>query len=224
MYIGEKIYLYEIDTMKELSLTFFRLAAFFEQEPFIGIKFGDDEWIEAQLDADGNFIKYSDGTNYFDYWDGYNMPVKTVLAFDEAFAGQLTKREQMVVDQAKSMPEDGYIIGWAKLDGFLTTRAHEIAHALYYTVPEYKTQAHAIVESLTPTLRTQFIEGLDAMGYTVTDHEYVNDEIQAYLVGYNAKEYKKYYFPTINKKEVKMYVGQMKTLYDKTLLTLVDTI
>ena len=219
MYIGEKIYLYEIPTMKELSLTFFRLATFFEQEPFIGQKFGIDEWIESNLDVDGNFIKYSDGTNYFDYWDGYNMPVSVVLDFACKFKGQITAREQMVIDQARKIPVDGYIIGWASEDGFATTREHEIAHALAYTVKAYKKTSTEIVESLTPKLRSQFIEGLDAMGYTTTDHAYVNDEIQAYLVGYDPKEYKKYYFPSIAKNEVKMYVGQMKTLYQSTLLS-----
>lgn len=213
MYIGKKIFLYEIDTMKELSLMFFRLSAFFEVAPFIGRKFGIDEWIESNLDEDGNFIKYEDGTNYFGYWDGFNLPNPVIRNFHKLFRCELTQREQDIVNQARQMPRDGYIIGWAK-NGFATTRDHEIAHALYYTEPEYKAQMHALVESLTPELRQQFIDGLNVMGYTTTYHEYVNDEIHAYLVGYDPTEYQESYFPEINIQEVEPYTQQARAIFD----------
>ena len=78
----------------------------------------------------------------------------------------------------------------------------------------YKTKVFEIVESIPQELREKFLSGLDGMGYTIGDPAYENEEIHAYLVGYDEKEYESF-FPLIQPGEVAPYVSSIGEIYAK---------
>lgn len=207
-----EILLLEYPSNMEMNLATFRISEFFEGD-LKGKKFTTDQFIEGWSDEDGNMdiFEYNGKfLSYFAYWDGLNFTKKSLDKFTVKFALELSAREKDVIRAAR---KSSYIIALTE-NGAESTRRHEFSHAFSFTDKVYKTKVFEIVESIPQELRDKFVSGLEGMGYSVGDHDYENEEIHAYLVGYNQKEYESF-FPLILQEEVTNYVSAIGKIYSE---------
>ena len=207
-----EILLLEYPSNMEMNLATFRISEFFEGA-LKGKKFTTDQFIEGWSDEDGNMdiFEYNGKyLSYFAYWDGLNFTKKSLDKFTIKFLLELSAREKEVIRAAR---KSSYIIALTE-NGAESTRRHEFSHAFSFTDKVYKTKVFEIVESIPQELRDKFVSGLDGMGYSVGDHDYENEEIHAYLVGYDQKEYESF-FPLILQEEVTNYVSAIGKIYSE---------
>lgn len=207
-----EILLLEYPSNMEMNLATFRISEFFEGD-LKGKKFTIDQFIEEWSDEDGNmdiFEYNGEYFSYFSYWDGLNFTKKSLDKFALKFALELSAREKDVI---RAVRKSSYIIALTE-NGAESTRRHEFSHSFSFTDKVYKTKVFEIVESIPQELREKFVSGLDGMGYTIGDHAYENEEIHAYLVGYDEKEYESF-FPLIQPGEVAPYVSSIGEIYAK---------
>lgn len=207
-----EILLLEYPSNMEMNLATFRISEFFEGA-LKGKKFTTDQFIEGWSDEDGNMdiFEYNGKfLSYFAYWDGLNFTKKSLDKFTVKFALELSAREKEVIRAAR---KSSYIIALTE-NGAESTRRHEFSHAFSFTDKVYKTKVFEIVESIPQELRDKFVSGLEGMGYSVGDHDYENEEIHAYLVGYDQKEYESF-FPLILQEEVTNYVSAIGKIYSE---------
>jgi hypothetical protein len=207
-----EILLLEYPSNMEMNLATFRISEFFEGD-LKGKKFTTDQFIEGWSDEDGNMdiFEYNGKfLSYFAYWDGLNFTKKSLDKFTVKFALELSAREKDVIRAAR---KSSYIIALTE-NGAESTRRHEFSHAFSFTDKVYKTKVFEIVESIPQELRDKFVSGLEGMGYSVGDHDYENEEIHAYLVGYNQKEYESF-FPLILHEEITNYVSAIGKIYSE---------
>ena len=207
-----EILLLEYPSNMEMNLATFRISEFFEGA-LKGKKFTTDQFIEGWSDEDGNMdiFEYNGKyLSYFAYWDGLNFTKKPLGKLTIKFLLELSAREKEVIRAAR---KSSYIIALTE-NGAESTRRHEFSHAFSFTDKVYKTKVFEIVESIPQELRDKFVSGLDGMGYSVGDHDYENEEIHAYLVGYDQKEYESF-FPLILQEEVTNYVSAIGKIYSE---------
>ena len=206
-----EILLLEYPSNMEMNLSTFRISEFFEGD-LKGKKFTTDQFIEEWSDENGNMdtLEY-DGKfySYFSYWDGINFTKKSLDKFTAKFVLELSAREKEIIRAA--FRGSSYIIALTE-NGSQSTRRHEFSHAFSFTDKAYKTKVFEIVESIPKELRDKFLSGLEGMGYSIGDPAYENEEIHAYLVGYDQKEYENF-FPLILPEEVATYVASIGEIY-----------
>ena len=207
-----EILLLEYPSNLEINLAAFRISEFFEGD-LKGKKFTTDQFIEEWSDENGNMdiLEYGGKFySYFSYWDGINFTKKVLDKFAVKFESDLSVREKEIIRAAR---KSSYIIALAE-NGAQSTRRHEFSHAFSFTDKAYKTKVFEIVESIPKELRDKFLSGLEGMGYSIGDPAYENEEIHAYLVGYDQKEYESF-FPLILPEEVATYVASIGEIYAK---------
>ena len=205
-----EILLLEYPSNLEINLAAFRISEFFEGD-LKGKKFTTDQFIEEWSDENGNMdiLEYGGKFySYFSYWDGINFTKKVLDKFAVKFESDLSVREKEIIRAAR---KSSYIIALAE-NGAQSTRRHEFSHAFSFTDKAYKTKVFEIVESIPKELRDKFLSGLEGMGYSIGDPAYENEEIHAYLVGYDQKEYENF-FPLILPEEVATYVASIGEIY-----------
>jgi len=207
-----EILLLEYPSNLAMNLAAFRISEFFEGN-LKGKKFTTDQFIEEWSDENGNMdiFEYNGKFySYFSYWDGLNFTKKVLDKFAVKFESELSTREKEIIRASR---KSSYIIALAE-NGAQSTRRHEFAHAFSFTDKAYKTKVFEIVESIPKELRDKFVSGLEGMGYSIGDPAYENEEIHAYLVGYDQKEYRSF-FPLILPEEVAPYVASIGEVYAK---------
>ena len=207
-----EILLLEYPSNLDINLAAFRISEFFEGD-LKGKKFTTDQFIEEWSDENGNMdiLEYGGKFySYFSYWDGINFTKKVLDKFAVKFESDLSVREKEIIRAAR---KSSYIIALAE-NGAQSTRRHEFSHAFSFTDKAYKTKVFEIVESIPKELRDKFLSGLEGMGYSIGDPAYENEEIHAYLVGYDQKEYESF-FPLILPEEVATYVASIGEIYAK---------
>ena len=205
-----EILLLEYPSNLEINLAAFRISEFFEGD-LKGKKFTTDQFIEEWSDENGNMdiLEYGGKFySYFSYWDGINFTKKVLDKFAVKFESDLSVREKEIIRAAR---KSSYIIALAE-NGAQSTRRHEFSHAFSFTDKVYKASVFEIVESIPKELRDKFVSGLEGMGYSIGDPAYENEEIHAYLVGYDQKEYESF-FPLILPEEVATYVASIGEIY-----------
>lgn len=115
-------------------------------------------------------------------WVGTNKPIKfvnTVAGF-----GDVSKEEAYVIEQCKQMPEGSYLITSSGSNHVLR---HELIHALFYVLPEYKKEVLRIIDKYPEDAEFEY-RGLKSMGYADMS---LKDELNAYACGgggYGAKQ------------------------------------
>jgi len=207
-----EILLLEYPSNMEMNLSTFRISEFFEGD-LKGKKFTTDQFIEGWSDENGNMDIFEyDGKfySYFSYWDGLNFTKKVLGKFAVKFESDLSVREKEIIRAAR---KSSYIIALTE-NGAESTRRHEFSHAFSFTDKAYKASVFEIVESIPKELRDKFLSGLEGIGYSIGDTAYENEEIHAYLVGYDQKEYESF-FPLILPEEVAPYVASIGEVYAK---------
>ena len=166
-------------TQYELTSSFVRIQEFYES-PFENIR-GDfftlDEFMDTYAAANKGVF------SYFEDWAGFNVPGNVVADFYEIYRAHLRPKEQRimgeVIGKLQAYKDDFYIIGTYEMGKKVGKYVdHEIAHALYYLSPDYKSLQDEVVEEMDPVARAKAAVKLVEMGYM---EGVINDEIQAYF-------------------------------------------
>ena len=165
--LTNRIYLLQFDTRKDMAETFLRFQEHYESPKFMGKKFTHDEFKK--------WYKKVKGKEYFEDWDGFNLPAKALKPFREGKFNPLTRGEKKLLLLFKNVRRDFYIVAFHGRGHHLL--GHELAHALFYTNPRYKKKILAILEKY--DLKHMKKELLSTEGY---NKKVLNDEIQAYTV------------------------------------------
>lgn len=123
--------------------------------------------------------------DYFTYhtdWAGYNIPSHVIKArFDNTDIQNdydWIMRDIVNYCERERNGEPFYLLG---VDTFKSsTMDHEIAHGLYYTNYEYKTECQRLIGNITKTDYKFIKSKLKELGY-VDDKRIIDDEIQAFM-------------------------------------------
>ena len=163
--LAPDILLLRFDTQYELASTFLRFQEHYESSRFRGRVFSLEEYMDWYAGKYGAFT-------YFEDWSGFNVPS---TAFDPFYAGRfapLLKKEARLLRALRRERGPYYVIGiWTEQD-----LRHEIAHALFFTRPEYRA---AVLAAMRPYDTSALAKRLAAAGY----HRHVlADETHAYLI------------------------------------------
>jgi len=176
--INNNILLFKFKNMREISLTFFRVQEYYESQSdkFLGKKFSVFDFLKENMDNNG-FL------SYFNMWEGYNIPGHIFNEWIELFKyDEFTEFEQDLFNLViKHRPKEGMYYIIAALEKDARTIDHELAHALYYLNPCYRTDVSVLTNSLElhfPDHVKRLKKYFKELGY----HKNVyDDEIQAYL-------------------------------------------
>ena len=188
--------LLEFNTQKDLALAFCRVEEYYEGNPKVNRKYLTmEQFIDAFMEPNGKL-------DYFHFWSGFNIPGNVYMEWANKNCADRTKWELALAEaicRNLDLSKPFYVIGGKK--GDMEVIDHEIAHALYYMNPDYKTEMVKLTSDLSKELPKEYkkmVTGLKKMGY---GENVIRDEIQAYL-------------STSKKKEL---VERFKLDYDTTL-------
>jgi len=202
--LSENRLLLKFPSRKEMTLTMFRLSEFSEGKKGIrGEHFTFDEFVDMYSDEKGDI-------DFFSVWDGFNLSINTINKFLTKFTwSEITKRESKVLEAIIGMPDSGYII--TCVNGDELTVKHELCHAKYHEIQDYRRKVLSILYSLPQSLRDDFKESLKVLGYI---DSLIDDEMQAYIIAYDEKEHNEY-FPNISYEEIKDYKEKLDNLFEE---------
>jgi hypothetical protein len=135
----------------------------------------------AYLDYISWYVQYTNSKSFSYPKDfiGYNIPSYSIQeCLTDIPKGDKNKYDIMMANLHKQLMVDSnniyYLIASTKKD---STFLHEIAHALYYIEPKYKTQ----MDGLTAQLSNKFKHSVFNVLATLYPEKVFNDELQAYL-------------------------------------------
>ena len=177
---------------KEMGLTMMRISEFYES-PYSQIKgqyFTHEELLDAYSDEDGCF-------EFMNYFEGYNLPIEIVFKFASKFFKQMTNREQDIL-VAIGDAECKYLI--ATLEGDTNTLDHELSHARWALLPDYKKEMLGIIKSLPQDIYKAMRKDL-SRNY---DLDVLDDEIVAYMLTSTLEELEET-FPSLTTEEIKSF-------------------
>lgn len=157
-----------------------------------------------------------DREGFFSYpldWGGFNIPSFIIDEVHNLGIYDKNKYDyEMLLLHRKLKEEVGgdyYLIG-APADCQQLLK-HEVAHGLYYTVPEYKLEMDKLVKKLPVQTRKHIYSWLKDIGYT---KEVFVDEAQAYLSTGFTSSFKRCGWKRVSKPFIKVYTEFMN---EKTL-------
>lgn len=150
-----------------LASTFMRFQEFYESRTFKGKRFTRKEFAAWYRARHGRFTYRQD-------WDGFNIPSWVLDAFRRGKFDPLSREEEAFLRSFQGREGTFYIIGTAGRE----VLEHEIAHALFSHVPDYRNAVLAALEQ----------ENLEPITAFLADNDYHasvwNDEVQAYLLAH----------------------------------------
>lgn len=163
--IADGIFLVRFPTQYELAATFLRIQEHYESSRFRSRVFTLEEYMDWYASEFGAFT-------YFEDWSGFNVPSTAFEPFNEGQFDPLLYKETRFLRRFRNDRPPFYVIGIAS-DADLK---HELAHALFFTRPDYK---RAVLATLRDYDTSALKKELAGMGY----HKHVlTDEVHAYLV------------------------------------------
>lgn len=198
--LSPRALLIEFPTKKEMNLTCFRLSEFSEGDDRLKQYYTPDVFIDIWSTKKGNI-------KYFSYWDGHNIPLDKITAFAEVFNGNVSAREQSIIDAGKDIDPDGYII--FSEQGDEVTIKHEKAHLYYREYPEYFKRANQISDKIGANNIISMNQGLLKEGYVESN---LQNERQAYLTAFDQEEFDRM-FPKCG--DVSAVVAELNDLYNE---------
>ena len=163
--LAHDILLLRFDTQYELASTFLRFQEHYESSRFRGRLFTLEEYMDWYAKEYGAFT-------YLEDWSGFNVPSTAFDPFYEGRFDPLLKKEERLLRALRRERGPYYVIGiWSEQD-----LRHEIAHALFFTRPEYRT---AVLAAMRRYDTSALARRLAKAGY----HRHVlADETHAYLI------------------------------------------
>ena len=119
---------------------------------------------------------------YGDDWSGFNIPShileECIFNIDPSDINTYDKIMLSIVNKIKDLEGSNryYLLGVDQLDNDLLE--HEFAHAMYYTLPEYKKSTDYLTSKCDISIKDMMYKCISDYGYA--DHV-LSDEMQAYM-------------------------------------------
>ncbi len=175
--VADNIYHLVFPTQELLASTFLRPQEFYESPEFQGEVFSLDEFVEWYTVNSPKGKETGEFTYYTD-WNGFNVPSSALDPFYGGKFNPLSYKEQFLLGLFEE-DERFYVFGsHMKKPG--KTRDHEMAHALFYTNPDYRAEVLEIIDSIDLDLRTEINSYFEKSGgYHPSVYP---DETQAYII------------------------------------------
>ena len=176
---GDHIWAIKVLDSHSRAMIFLRAQEFYESafEEIIGKQFKFSNYMDR--------YKQHYGKQEFTYgedWSGFNIPStvleKCMFNIPKEEVNNYDKIMISCIETIKSIEGDHnyYLLGVDELDNHLLE--HEFAHAMYFTLPEYKSVMDNLTNSCDVAIR-------DGMFKCITDYGYADhvlmDEMQAYM-------------------------------------------
>jgi len=146
----------------------YRFSHFYETPGWQGI------YATRKILDDHYSAKFGDPDYWKKRWAGSNVPGVVFDIFKARENDPLSPAEQLIMDEVKDKTGKYYVIMTSEQS--LYARDHEIAHALWYTDPEYKRDALAALVNNMPHLGRP-LEYLAKIGYS---NDVLTDELHVY--------------------------------------------
>jgi hypothetical protein len=168
-----KVFYFKFNSLRNMALALGRVQDHAEHPYFKGKVFSLEEIVDYYHERD---------EDYFNSSDGFNIPASAFKAFWEGlFEISPEETEVLEVLGGHVTPQDDfYVIATAdKQDpGDGCAYDHELAHALWYTQPEYQEEMLSVMKEYSLVLEDlkYWLESWGCYGFEVME-----DEIQAYL-------------------------------------------
>ena len=167
--VADGIFLVRFKTQYALASTFLRIQEHYESSRFRGRVFTLEDYMDWYAATFGAFT-------YFEDWSGFNVPSTALTPFYQGKFDPLLRKEQCLLRLFRMERSPFYVIG--ATSG--TDLTHEIAHALFFTRPSYRT---AVLAAMREYDTRALEKDLAGRGY----HRLVlTDEAHAYLVSSGA--------------------------------------
>ena len=185
--VAPHIYCVAVEDAYDRAMLFSRYQEFYES-PIKGIR-------NRFFTLEGLMKRYRDHYNketftYPEDWAGYNIPSysleKAIEKFGDKYMTEYDEIMQHIVSECETKSyslnngskHNWYLIG---TDNFKSrTMNHEMAHALYYTNPEYKRNCDALISKIKKSDYTKLNKALVGIGY-LNNKKIIDDEIQAFM-------------------------------------------
>lgn len=158
------------DSQESITHAMLRFAEYYES-PFAEIR--GQRFTEAQF-LERYAQEYTTEANYFEDWNGYNVPMDSVRAF--VLANDTFSDVEMEIIRRLPLNTRYVIATWRNADF-----EHELAHALYYTDAQYRLVVGDLLNSLwklMPELSGSLEADLLGSGYA---QAVIADEMNAYI-------------------------------------------
>jgi hypothetical protein len=181
--VFDKVLLLNYDSSETAARAFCRVQEHYESSSsqFKGKVFTLREFREWYTDQYGQWSYYKD-------WQGFNVPCKMFRPFILGSFDPLLPEEQELVEMVRYLDPEYYVIATGP-DADEDVIEHEIAHALYATDHEYRTNVERIFDEFhndvfskvygdDPPSLTPLMDKLKSMGY---NDSVIHDECHAYM-------------------------------------------
>lgn len=119
------------------------------------------------------------GFCYYTRWPGFNLPGWVIDRLRAGELGPVRREEECLLKLLP--PATTYVIAICAQEE-KDSLQHELAHSLYATSPEYKTEVDSVLASLGPREWDRLGACLSQMGYATQEPHILWDEAQAYMI------------------------------------------
>ncbi len=213
-HVGDHIYAVKILDSHSRAMLFMRSQEFYES--------AFDEIIKKQFKT-SRFIdvyKQHYGKQEFTYgsdWSGFNIPSdvleECMFNINDDDFNTYDKVMLSIILSIRELEGDGkyYLLGVDELSNDLLE--HEFAHAMYYTLPDYKLSVNKLTSSCDSVVKDMMYKCITKYGYA--DHV-LPDEMQAYMSTGLGDEMEKMNIPNIDK-EIEKYKEVFNKYYNNNL-------
>ena len=171
------------DSTVDLGMLFLRPQEFYESSnpAFKGRAFTVTDFMRWYINSTAaDNTPCSHHFSYFEDFTGYNIPGDAVLEYLQLPLPELSVWDTRFARIATVIQQHQrgrfYIIG--ALNAKMSVIAHELAHAMYYLLPDYRTQMDAHMAALPADAQDVISSALTKSGYSST---VLLDETQAYM-------------------------------------------
>jgi hypothetical protein len=161
--LADRIFLLRFDSQYALASTFLRIQEHHESPTFRNRVFTLEQYMDWYAERFGAFTYYED-------WSGFNVPSAAFEPFYTRVFDPLLRKEERLLRLFRRERRPFYVIGIAD-EGDLQ---HEVAHALYFTRPEYRKEVQRAMRAYdTTSLHKRLASGYHRAVWA--------DEVHAYL-------------------------------------------
>jgi hypothetical protein len=179
--VSPKVYAVQVTDSHDRAMLFLRAQEYYES-PFDDFR-GRNFNIFAYMNRYRKHYK----KNYFSYpddWSGYNIPSNELegcydqLDYDTSMVTPYDEHMMNLIWYIRQYQKRGnfYILGVDSLDSWVMD--HEMAHALFFTNPEYKKEMTELLLQIPEPMQELLSEFMIKEGYPT---KVIADEIQAYM-------------------------------------------
>jgi hypothetical protein len=190
--ITGSVYLLRFSKSAEMAKALLRFQEYYESPKFRGEIFTLAEFKQWRMEKTGEFTYYTD-------WTGFNFPSWVLKPFRDEKFDPLTYEESLVIAATRDLPEPFYVIAVADnlsfedgthepTDNDTSALRHEIAHGLWSTNVDYRTEILLAMEgrNLAPFYRWIYNNMYHPATWLDEAHAYLTCDFE-YLLEQGAK-------------------------------------